>query len=70
MSIPNVDQVITPQSRLNTRLLHEDELALQTLWYTYFSAISIKERTNLKQQARCMPRRFWHLLPEMYSVHS
>ncbi|GKX58054.1 TIGR03915 family putative DNA repair protein [Leminorella grimontii] len=64
--IPDDGNVITSGGKINPDLLHENERIFQNLWVTYFQSISIKERANPKQQARCMPRRFWHLLPEMY----
>lgn len=63
ISLP--DQDVLVDGKLNADLLAEDELLFQSLWSRYFEAISIKERRNLRQQRQCMPKRFWHLLPEM-----
>lgn len=52
------------QGKLDVTLLEEQEVLFQNLWKEYFSAISIQERKNLKQQSRCMPRRFWPLMTE------
>ena len=45
-------------------LLAEDEKLFQSLWKSYFNALSIKERVNPKLQRRCMPRHFWPYLTE------
>ena len=42
----------------------ESETAFQDLWKDYLSAITIRERKNLKLQRQMMPRRFWKYLIE------
>jgi len=42
----------------------DDERLFQSLWKGYFTATAIKERTNPRLQARCMPRRFWKYMTE------
>jgi len=37
----------------------------QTLWRTYFEAVDIPERRNLKLQLRHMPKRYWKHLTEV-----
>ena len=44
-------------------MIKEDEARYQTLWKTYFSAISIEGKTNPKLQKNNMPKRYWkHLI--------
>jgi hypothetical protein len=45
--------------------MEEGEAGYQAYWQQYVKAITIRERLNLKQQLRCMPRRYWKYLPEM-----
>lgn len=51
--------------KLADRWLAEDERRFQQLWKNYFEALAIPQRTNLKQQRRMMPRRYWKHLTEM-----
>ncbi|GHT77035.1 DNA metabolism protein [Bacteroidia bacterium] len=50
------------------RITHEQqdetEIAFQNLWKDYLSAITIRERKNLKLQMQHMPKRFWKYLTE------
>lgn len=50
--------------RLDGAVAHEDELAYQSLWQSYFTQINIPERKNLKLQRQHMPHRYWKFLPE------
>lgn len=63
ITLPDSDSLV--DGKLAPQLLGEDEALFQTLWKSYFKAIAIKERINLRQQRQHMPERFWHLLPEM-----
>lgn len=63
MTIDNDESLIN--GKLNETLMAEDEKLFQRLWQSYFKALTIKERVNLKQQRRCMPKRFWHYLTEL-----
>jgi len=49
----------------DAEILATDEKAYTALWKTYFKAINIEERKNLRLQKQLMPKRFWKLLPEM-----
>lgn len=51
--------------KLADRWLAEDERQFQLLWKSYFRALAIPQRTNLSQQRRMMPRRYWKHLTEM-----
>lgn len=51
--------------KLADRWLAEDERQFQLLWKSYFRALAIPQRTNLPQQRRMMPRRYWKHLTEM-----
>lgn len=42
-----------------------DERQFQQLWKSYFRALAIPERINLRQQRLMMPRRYWKHLTEM-----
>lgn len=61
----SVDRDMVSGGRLNDCLLAEGETLIQDLWREYFSAASIRERTNKRLQARFMPRRYWAYLTEM-----
>ena len=50
--------------KIDASLLEEKEECYQVLWKSYFDAINIKERKNLKVQMQFMPKRFWNYLPE------
>ena len=41
-----------------------EEAIMQTLWRTYFRAVTIPERRNLELQRRHVPRRYWPYLIE------
>ncbi|MHB0897635.1 MAG: TIGR03915 family putative DNA repair protein [Spirochaetales bacterium] len=45
----------------------EGELAIRSGWVRYFNAVAIAQRENPRLQAGRMPRKYWHLLPEMRS---
>jgi probable DNA metabolism protein len=51
--------------QLDEAMMAEDEKLFQSLWKSYFEAMAIKERVNLRLQRQHMPRRFWNLLTEM-----
>ena len=36
----------------------------QDLWLSYYDAINIEERRNIRQMTRLMPRKYWQYLPE------
>ena len=50
--------------KLDEDLMAADEKLFQQLWKSYFKAMTIKERINLKLQRQHMPRRFWKYLTE------
>lgn len=50
--------------KLSEELMAKDEKLFQTMWKSYFQALTIKERLNPKLQRQHMPRRFWKFLPE------
>lgn len=45
-------------------LLSDRERTTQALWREYFRSIAIPARINPRQQARCLPRRYWKWLIE------
>lgn len=51
--------------KLADRWLAEDERQFQQLWKSYFRALAIPQRINLRQQRQMMPRRYWKHLTEM-----
>ncbi|MDP4289867.1 MAG: TIGR03915 family putative DNA repair protein [Bacteroidota bacterium] len=50
---------------INDNVMEESEASYQAYWQQYVQAVTIRERLNLKQQLRCMPRRYWKYLPEI-----
>lgn len=50
--------------KLDEKLMAEDEKMFQELWRSYFNAMTIKERLNLRKQRQDMPKRFWKYLTE------
>jgi probable DNA metabolism protein len=50
--------------QLAAEQMDEYEAAFQKLWKDYLSAITIKERKNLRLQQQFMPKRFWKYLIE------
>ncbi|MDR0547694.1 MAG: TIGR03915 family putative DNA repair protein [Dysgonamonadaceae bacterium] len=50
--------------KINREQQDESETAFQDLWKEYLSAITIRERKNLKLQRQFMPKRFWKYLTE------
>lgn len=44
--------------------LSDDELHVQAMWRTFFSAIAIPERKNPRLQKSCMPAKYWKYLTE------
>lgn len=48
----------------NPLILREDEEDYQDLWKTYFNAIAIENKTNLKLQKSNMPMKYWKHLVE------
>ncbi|MCX6230150.1 MAG: TIGR03915 family putative DNA repair protein [Bacteroidetes bacterium] len=59
-----LENISKASGKINASLLEEKEETYQILWKSYFDAINIKERKNLKVQMQFMPKRFWHYLPE------
>ena len=53
--------------RLDESMMDADEKLFQDMWRTYFKAIAIKERINLRKQRQDMPVRFWKYLTEKNS---
>ena len=49
---------------LDESLMDKDERLFQSLWKTYFKAICIKERLNLRKHKQDMPVRYWKYLTE------
>lgn len=52
------------QVRAEAGEVTEEEKAYQTLWRTYFRAVNIPERQNLRLQQQHLPRRYWRYLTE------
>lgn len=50
-------------SNLKLETTQQDEM-FQMLWKTYFKAMAIEERKNLKLQQQNMPKRYWKYLVE------
>ena len=50
--------------KLPAELMAEDEMLFQELWRTYFKAVCIKERLNLRKQRKDMPVRYWAYMTE------
>lgn len=44
--------------------LHVSEKLFQKLWRSYYDAINISERKNMKVHMQFLPKRFWKFLPE------
>jgi probable DNA metabolism protein len=59
-----LENISKTSGKINASLLEEKEETYQILWKSYFDAINIRERKNLKVQMQFMPKRFWHYLPE------
>lgn len=53
-----------PYGQLDENLMAEDEKLFQELWKSYFKALTIKERINLKLHRQHMPRRYWKYITE------
>ena len=49
---------------LDESLMDKDEKLFQQLWKTYFKAICIKERLNLRKHKQDMPVRYWKHMTE------
>lgn len=49
---------------LNEQMLHGGETDYQQLWQTYFQAVDIPERRNLKLHLQHVPKRYWKYLTE------
>ncbi|MDF7823037.1 TIGR03915 family putative DNA repair protein [Pontiellaceae bacterium B12227] len=56
---------LEPEKLLKNNPVAEEEEAMQQLWKTFFSSVTIEGRKNSKLQARCMPLRYWRWLPEL-----
>lgn len=63
MSLP-VDLNHIATGWLPDEMLDPDERLFRRLWKTYFKAIAIRERTNLKKQKQDLPTRYWRYLTE------
>ncbi|RAV98461.1 TIGR03915 family putative DNA repair protein [Pseudochryseolinea flava] len=62
-----VSDVIIEKSTADTSLsttVHEEEVAYQTLWRSYFDHVNIQERRNIKLHLRHVPKRYWADLTE------
>lgn len=59
-----LDCPLAKDGALPEELLAEDEKTFQEMWNKYFAATAIRERSNPKLQARCMPRRYWPYMNE------
>jgi probable DNA metabolism protein len=49
---------------LPKKVIDENEDHYLKLWQSYYDSINIQQRSNKKQMARMMPRRYWKYLPE------
>ncbi len=52
------DLFYTATNQPPTLILSEDEMALQSLWRTYFQSVAVKERKNKRLQDNFLPRRY------------
>ena len=50
--------------KLNDSQAAVDEHLFQSLWKSYFTSTTIKERLNPKLHRQLLPKRFWKFLPE------
>ena len=50
--------------KVDDDVLHVSEKLFQKLWKSYYDAINITERKNLKVHMQFLPKRFWKYLPE------
>jgi probable DNA metabolism protein len=50
--------------KVDSDSLHVSEQLFQKLWRSYYDAINITERKNLKVHMQFLPKRFWKFLPE------
>lgn len=50
--------------QLSSEMLDTAEVEYQHLWQTYFKAVDIPERRNLKLHLQHVPRRYWKYLTE------
>lgn len=55
---------MTAQNTLPAESLDPEEPRYRAMWKTYYRAINIPERKNLRLQARLLPRKYWKYLPE------
>lgn len=51
-------------SSLPEQMTDTQDALFQNMWRSYYKALTIKERINLKQQKRCMPVRYWKYMTE------
>lgn len=61
----NKHRWVEAELRQTSDQYHQEELAFQSFWQKYHSAIAISERKNLKLQQSFMPKKYWKYLPEM-----
>lgn len=64
---PNHYEIVEIPSNIHFSSLSDDELKFQSLWKSFFQAISIKERTNSKLQMQFVPKKYWSDLVEFNS---
>lgn len=53
------------KNNISTLINMEVHNCYEELWKNYFESASIKQRENLKNQKRQMPKRYWKHLPEI-----
>lgn len=56
---------MTADHALPDQALDPAEPRYKAMWKTYWHAINIPERKNLRLQARLLPRKYWKYLPEV-----
>ncbi|MEM7571441.1 MAG: TIGR03915 family putative DNA repair protein [Bacteroidota bacterium] len=65
-SFITLDGRINQEKRLKENVLSEVETDYQVLWKTYFDAVDIPERRNLKLHFQHVPKRYWKYLVEKW----
>lgn len=50
--------------KVDSDSLHVSEKLFQNLWRSYYDAVNISERKNMKVHMQFLPKRFWKFLPE------
>lgn len=65
--IESIDEVIDPVTgQLDKQQFTGAEQAFQGLWQTYFEAVTIQSRKNIKHHIQQLPRRYWKYLSEKH----